>query len=35
MPAARLAAEQARMKPLAVAPAEYRLAIPVTVGPTV
>jgi transposase len=34
IPAARLAAEQARMKPLAVAPAEYGLAIPVTVGPT-
>jgi len=34
IPAARLAAEQARMKPLAVAPAEYGLTIPVTVGPT-
>ena len=34
VPAARLAAEQARMKPLAIAPAEYGLTIPVTVGPT-
>lgn len=34
IPAARLAAEQARMKPLAIAPAEYGLTIPVTVGPT-
>jgi transposase len=34
IPAARLAAEQARMKPLAVAPAAYGLRIPVTVGPT-
>jgi transposase len=33
-PAARLAAEQARMKPLAVPPAEYGLTVPVTVGPT-
>jgi hypothetical protein len=34
IPAARLAAEQSRMKPLAVAPSEYGLRIPVTVGPT-
>jgi len=34
IPAARLAAEQARMKALAVAPAEYGLRFPVTVGPT-
>lgn len=34
IPAARLAAEQARMKPLAIAPAEYGLTVPVTVGPT-
>jgi transposase len=34
IPAARLAAEQARMKPLAVPPAEYGLTVPVTVGPT-
>jgi hypothetical protein len=34
IPAARLAAEQQRMKPLALAPAEYGLRIPVTVGPT-
>jgi transposase len=34
IPAVRLAAEQARMKPLAVSPAEYGLRIPVTVGPT-
>jgi transposase len=34
IPAARLPAEQARMKPLAIAPAEYGLTIPVTVGPT-
>jgi len=34
IPAARLAAEQARMKPLAVPPAEYGLRFPVTVGPT-
>jgi hypothetical protein len=34
IPAARLPAEQARMKPLAVAPAAYGLRFPVTVGPT-
>ncbi len=34
IPAARLPAEQARLKPLAVAPAEYGLRFPVTVGPT-
>jgi hypothetical protein len=34
IPAARLAAEQAWMKPLAVPPAEYGLTVPVTVGPT-
>lgn len=34
IPAVRLAAEQARMKALAVAPTEYGLRIPVTVGPT-
>lgn len=34
IPAARLAAEQARMKPLAVPPREYGLRVPVTVGPT-
>lgn len=34
IPAARLPAEQARMKPLAVAPADYGLRFPVTVGPT-
>lgn len=34
IPAARLAAEQGRMKPLAVAPAEYGLRFAVTVGPT-
>lgn len=34
IPAARLAAEQARLKPLVIAPAEYGLTIPVTVGPT-
>ena len=34
IPAARLAVEQARMKPLAVPPAEYGLTMPVTVGPT-
>jgi transposase len=34
IPAVRLAAEQARMKALAVAPDEYGLRIPVTVGPT-
>lgn len=34
IPAARLPAEQARLKPLAVAPADYGLRFPVTVGPT-
>ena len=34
IPAVRLPAEQARMKPLAVPPAEYGLRVPVTVGPT-
>lgn len=34
IPAARLAAEQARLKPLAVPPAEYGLRVAVTVGPT-
>jgi transposase len=34
IPARRLAVEQARMKPLAVAPAAYGLRVPVTVGPT-
>lgn len=34
IPAQRLPAEQARMKPLAVAAAEYGLRFPVTVGPT-
>lgn len=34
IPAVRLAAEQARMKPLAIAPSEYGLRFPVTVGPT-
>jgi len=34
IPAARLPAEQARMKPLAVSPADYGLRFPVTVGPT-
>lgn len=34
IPAARLDAEQARMKPLAVPPADYGLRFPVTVGPT-
>jgi len=34
IPTVRLAAEQARMKPLAIAPTEYGLRIPVTVGPT-
>jgi transposase len=34
IPAARLPAEQRRMKPLAVAPAAYGLRVPVTVGPT-
>lgn len=34
IPAERLAAERARMKPLAVPPAEYGLRFPVQVGPT-
>jgi len=34
IPAQRLVAEAARLKPLAVAPEEYGLRIPVTVGPT-
>jgi transposase len=34
IPAVRLAAERARMKPLATAPAAYGLRVPVTVGPT-
>src|SRR5215207_10229844 len=34
IPAERLAAEQARMKPLAILPAEYGLRFPVQVGPT-
>ena len=34
IPAARLPREQARMKPLAVAPAAYGLRVAVTVGPT-
>lgn len=34
IPAARLPHEQARLKPLAVAPAAYGLRVPVTVGPT-
>jgi transposase len=34
IPTERLAAEQARMKPLAVPPAEYALRYPVHVGPT-
>jgi hypothetical protein len=34
IPAVRLAAEQARLKALAVSPAEYGLRIAVTVGPT-
>jgi len=34
IPAVRLAAEQARMKPLAIPPNEYGLAVAVTVGPT-
>lgn len=34
IPAARLVAEQARMRALAVTPAAYGLRIPVTVGPT-
>jgi transposase len=33
-PAVRLAAEQPRLTPLAVAPADYGLHVPVTVGPT-
>jgi transposase len=33
-PLARLAAEQARMRPVAIAPAEYGLRYPVHVGPT-
>lgn len=33
-PLARLAAEQARLRPLATAPADYGLKVPVTVGPT-
>jgi transposase len=33
-PAARLAQEQARLRPLAIAPGDYGLQIPVTVGPT-
>ena len=33
-PAARLAAERARLRPLATAPADYGLKVPVTVGPT-
>ena len=34
IPAARLPAEQARMRPLPVPPAAYGLRVPVTVGPT-
>ena len=34
IPAARLAAEHTRMKPLAVVPSEYGLRVAVTVGPT-
>ena len=34
IPGVRLAAEQARMKPLAIPPHEYGLRLPVTVGPT-
>jgi transposase len=34
IPAVRLSAEQARMKPLAIAPSEYGLRVAVTVGPT-
>lgn len=34
IPAARLSAEQLRLKPLAVSPNEYGLRFPVTVGPT-
>jgi transposase len=33
-PAARLRQERARLKPLATAPADYGLKVPVTVGPT-
>ena len=34
IPAVRLAAEHARMKPLAIVPSEYGLRVAVTVGPT-
>jgi transposase len=34
IPAVRLAAEQARMKPLAIPPNDYGLSVAVTVGPT-
>jgi transposase len=34
IPSTRLVSEQARMKPLAVAPSEYGLRVAVTVGPT-
>ena len=34
IPAVRLVAEQARMKPLAITPSEYGLRVAVTVGPT-
>jgi transposase len=34
IPATRLPAEQARLKPLAMTPADYGLRFPVTVGPT-
>jgi hypothetical protein len=34
IPAQRLGAEQARMKPLAVSPDAYGLRVAVTVGPT-
>jgi hypothetical protein len=34
IPAVRLAAEQARLKPLVIRPHEYGLRVPVTVGPT-
>jgi len=33
-PAARLAAEQARLRPLPIAPADYALRFPIVVGPT-
>ena len=33
-PAARMVAERGRLRPLAIAPAEYALRFPVTVGPT-